>query len=350
MARRLALALLLACAASAAAAGGAQAVPNVTVECSPAPDDCSGWYRSVPVKVQFSPTGWDTTSGCDGRSVTSDTKGVTFVCSATGAGQTVSRGVTIHVDMTPPAVFGVASRPADFGSWFNQPLGVAFRGTDATSGVASCSTGGYGGPDTSFARVGGTCRDVAGNVGSGSFAFAYDATAPKAPAVEVMPGNRRVTLSWSRLRRNEVAEVSRARGGPASASLYSGTSRRLVDRGLRNGRRYRYTVAVRDQAGNRAASDVVVVPTASRLLLPARGVTLKAAPRLVWKRVRRADYYNVQLYRGGRKLMTRWPRRPRLPLRRLRPGKYRWYVWAGYGRKAARRYGSLLGTSTFRIR
>jgi hypothetical protein len=349
MARRLAVALALACMTSTAVAGAVEAVPNVTVECSPVPADCIGWYRSA-VTAKFTTSGATSSQGCDLRNVASDTKGTSFVCSASDGTQTVSRGVTIRVDMTPPSVFGQPSRPSDFGSWFNHPLGVAFRGSDATSGVASCSTGGYGGPDTSSARVTGTCRDVAGNVGSGSFAFPYDATPPKAPTLRVMPGNRRVTLSWSRLRPKEVAEVSRKGVGGSAASLYSGTSRRFVDRGVRNGRRYRYTVAVRDQAGNRAASGVAVEPTASRLLLPARGETLKTAPRLVWKRVKRADYYNVQLYRGGRKLMSRWPRRPQLALRRLRPGKYRWYVWAGYGRRAARNYGSLLGSSTFRIR
>jgi hypothetical protein len=348
MARRFALALALACAISAALANTTQAAPNVAVECSPAPADCSGWYRS-PVTVTFTPLGATSTNGCDMRLVASDTKGITFLCSASDGVQTASRAVTIKVDATPPSVIGEASRFPDFGGWFNHPLGVTFRGTDATSGVASCSSAGYAGPDASPARVTGTCTDVAGNVGTGSFALRYDATAPAAPAIEVMPGNRRVTLSWSRLRPLEIAEVTRNRGR-ASASLYSGTSRKFIDRGLRNGRRYRYTVAVRDQAGNRAASSVMSVPTASRLLLPARGATLDDPPLLVWKRVKRADYYNVQLFRGRRKLMTRWPRRPRLPLRRLRPGRYRWYVWAGYGRKAARRYSSVLGSSTFRIR
>ena len=31
----------------------------------------------------------------------------------------------------------------------------------------------------------------------------------------------------------------------------------------------------------------------------------------------------------------------------LRPGVYHWYVWPGYGRLAANRYGGRLGGSTF---
>jgi hypothetical protein len=80
---------------------------------------------------------------------------------------------------------------------------------------------------------------------------------------------------------------------------------------------------------------------------------------LAWKPVRRASYYNVQLYRGARKILTRWPRVARLGLKstwgyqghrvRLRPGLYEWYVWPGYGRLSARKYGKRLGHSSFRV-
>jgi hypothetical protein len=73
--------------------------------------------------------------------------------------------------------------------------------------------------------------------------------------------------------------------------------------------------------------------------------------------VGRRGYYNVQLYRGTRKVLSIWPTRPRLRLhrrwryggmtRRLAPGVYRCFVWPGYGRRTARRYGSLIGTRRF---
>jgi len=191
---------------------------------------------------------------------------------------------------------------------------------------------------------------VAGNVGSGSFPISYDATKPAAPRVTLRPGNRRVTLRWSRLGPEEVAEVSRLASGAASAGVFSGKSLSFTDRGLRNGRRYRYAVAIRDQAGNRSQTRVVAMPTASRLLLPARGTRLRGSPLLVWKASKRASYYNVQLFRGRRKVLSRWPRRSQLQLRHLRRGHYRWYLWAGYGRLAAKRYSRMLGSSTFAIR
>ena len=66
----------------------------------------------------------------------------------------------------------------------------------------------------------------------------------------------------------------------------------------------------------------------------------------------KAAYYNLQLFRSGRKVLTAWPSRPRYTLprtwrlngrtHRLIAGVYRWYVWPGYGPPAQHRYGRLL--------
>jgi hypothetical protein len=74
--------------------------------------------------------------------------------------------------------------------------------------------------------------------------------------------------------------------------------------------------------------------------------------------VSRASFYNVQLFRRGVKILSRWPTRARLKLRwqwtykgkvrRLRPGQYAWAVWPGFGTKNPR-YGRLLGIRSFRI-
>lgn len=101
------------------------------------------------------------------------------------------------------------------------------------------------------------------------------------------------------------------------------------------------------------------VPTASPLLTPARGAHLRAAPLLVWKPVKHAAYYNVQLYRGKRKVLSTWPKAAQFQLdarwryagqrRRLAPGRYRWLVWPGFGKRSERRYGKQLGASGFRV-
>jgi hypothetical protein len=72
---------------------------------------------------------------------------------------------------------------------------------------------------------------------------------------------------------------------------------------------------------------------------------------LRWRAVRRASYYNVQVWRGSRrKVVTAWPRGTSYRVRRLRPGRYTWYVYPGFGGRAAARYGRLLGTGTFVVR
>jgi hypothetical protein len=140
--------------------------------------------------------------------------------------------------------------------------------------------------------------------------------------------------------------------------VYQGTASRFVDRGLRNGVEYRYVIASVDRSGNRSAGvAVVAVPLAPLLLSPADRARVRKPPTLTWAPVGRATYYNIQLYRAGKKVLSAWPRKPRLTLAQrwryggrvmtLQPGVYRWYVWAGFGARAERRYGPVLGTRTF---
>ena len=237
------------------------------------------------------------------------------------------------------------NRAADYNGWFNHPVGLTFQAVDQTSGVASCSSTTYGGPDGLGAAIGGSCTDVAGNTASGSFPLNYDATPPERPSVEALPGNKRVAVAWPPSPGAE-AWVVRIRKRGAPKLIYRGPNASFTDRKLRNGRRYRYRVTLVDQAGNRSADGASAVPTASPLLRPADGAHLRRAPLLVWKRVKRASYYNAQLVRGGTKILSSWPRKPRLQLhrrwrfdhrvRRLVAGHYCWYVWPGLGARSER--------------
>jgi hypothetical protein len=209
-------------------------------------------------------------------------------------------------------------------------------------------------------QVVGSCQDVAGNVGSGSFGFNYDATPPPAPLVDSLPGDNRVALEWS-TSPDSQAEVVRVDGDAPPVVVYRGPGGSFTDGALKNGRRYRYAVSLIDQAGNRAVGTTSAVPTSSKLLEPAKGerIRLVQLPLLIWKRVRKADYYNVQIFRGRTKVLSSWPREPRFQLKRrwrfggksyrLVPGKYCWYVWPGHGKRAKRDYGKRLGRSCFRI-
>jgi hypothetical protein len=139
--------------------------------------------------------------------------------------------------------------------------------------------------------------------------------------------------------------------------LYNGPGSGLTDKRVRNGRRYRYLLTLTDQAGNVASVELSTRP-GRRLLSPARRAVVAAPPLLDWTSIRGANYYNVQLFRKGHKILSEWPRRSQLNLheswryhgkrRHLRAGKtYTWYVWPGEGRRAAQRYGDLIGRRTF---
>src|SRR5215218_2195049 len=58
------------------AAPTAQAVPSVTFKCTPAPQDCSGWYRSnVTLDWTVLPTDASVVTGCQDKTFTADTPG-----------------------------------------------------------------------------------------------------------------------------------------------------------------------------------------------------------------------------------------------------------------------------------
>jgi hypothetical protein len=127
-----------------------------------------------------------------------------------------------------------------------------------------------------------------------------------------------------------------------------------------------------DRAGNRSVGlAILVTPRIPKLIFPTDGLTVTRPPVLRWVRVLGADYYNVQLFRVGRKMLagefrsgvklfSAWPTSTHLALQKqwryrgrtylLIKGVYRWFVWSGYGSPSANRYGPLLGQSTFVVR
>lgn len=328
----------------------------------------NGWYTSnVAVKWWFSDpeSGINPTKivGCVWTTLTQDTARIEQSCTVTNNGDppqtTGPITVRIKIDKTAPQLGGATpERPPDSNGWYNRPFTSSFFGTDATSGIQACSSATYSGPDSTNASISGTCWDKAGNVGSGGFSFRYDSTAPTVSGVRAKPGNRSVDITWKPSPDARLAELVRSPGtnGADETVIYRGPpAASYRDTGLRPGRKYRYTVVVYDEAANKASGSVDFRARGA-LLNPAPGARVRGAPLLVWTPVRGAAYYNVVLVRA-RKVYSAWPVRPRLQLPRswsfqgqryrLRPGLYRWYVWPGFGRLSAGRYGALLGGSTF---
>ena len=352
--------------------------PTVTAVTPARAPDHDGWYNHP---VEFAVVGSDATSGLRGcSSVTyggpdSATATATGTCSDV-AGNVASRDVSLRYDATPPTVDDITlSRPPDHDGWYNAPVDFGFRGSDSTSGVDGCSAGSYRGPDGANVSVTGTCTDRAGNAASRSFGINYDATPPTLDAVGAIAGNRSAALSWlSSLDTTSLVIVRSPVGGRGvTESLSPGLETGFRDTGLRNGVEYRYDFTATDAAGNAAHASVTVVPSAHPRLRPRAGASVSSPPLLRWTRVTKATYYNVQLYRddtgapvdaaqpppGSEKILSRWPRKPQFRLRRswnfgghrrrLSPGRYRWYVWAGYGARSKQLYGGQIVNSTFTV-
>jgi hypothetical protein len=187
----------------------------------------------------------------------------------------------------------------------------------------------------------------------------YDATPPPL-GVTARSSDGRVIIDARTAGSLSSFSISRTPGldGAPSSVLDRRGSHSYRDTRVRNHVHYRYTIAARDQAGNTSVRTILVTP-GPRLLAPANGSTLSAPVLLRWTSVKGASYYNVQLWRAG-KILSAWPASTRLFLRgawvfagkrfRLAPGRYRWYVWPGFGPRAAAHYGPMIGAGSFFVR
>ncbi len=332
--------------------------PSVTTNAPARSPDREGWFNH---SLQVAFAGTDASSGVTSCTtagyVGPDSAGasVSGTCRDAAGNVSAPASYALKYDATAPQVTGFTpDRPADFLGYFVRPVALAFTGTDQTSGILDCDTVTYAGPDSAAGQVSGSCRDVAGNAAGATMAVAFDATAPALSKVSALAGDSVATLSWERSADAQTVRVLR-KPGPARP-VFDGAATKFEDRGLKNGVRYSYSLTAVDAAGHETTRAVTASPSA-KLIAPAAGANVKVPPRLSWKRVVKARYYNVQLFQGKRKIMSAWPRRTRLQLRsawryggrwqRLGAGTYRWYVWPGYGDRAQRRYGRTLGSRTF---
>jgi hypothetical protein len=158
----------------------------------------NGWYVSdvaVTWDVVDDESSITSSSGCTPSSVTSDTSGTTFTCSATSAGGESSKSVTIKRDATAPVINddGTTQSPND-ADWFNTAVSNNFSASDVTSGLANSG-------DASFSKSSSTeglavkinsgpVSDLAGNTNAGidSAAFNIDLTKPDVSVTGVSNG------------------------------------------------------------------------------------------------------------------------------------------------------------------
>ena len=218
------------------------------------PDKGTGWFTgdvSVTWTLTDPTSGVATSTGCNGATVTEDTKGTTYTCSATDvAGNGTSESVTVRRDATAPVVTPHTTG-AHNGDWFTGDVAVTWTVEDATSGVAKtldCDPVTLG-TDTLEKTYECVATDRAGNEANGRTTLKRDATAPVITAdvegprkgTEWFTGD--VSVTWT---------VTDATSGVASRSG-CGTVTLTEDTDATT-----YTCSATDDAGNGTSEHVTV--------------------------------------------------------------------------------------------
>jgi Bacterial Ig-like domain len=286
------------------------------------------------------------------------------------------------VDTVPPDTSVASGPPADATTasasftFTSSETGSTFACSLDAAGFAPCTSPktyeGLGDGSHTF-RVQGV--DVAGNADPTPASYIWrisgvgPGTADHTPPGNVTRLKRAVRygvlrLAWTRPPDADFDHVgvfvSTSVKSPARAAVYQGAASAYVEKRFRNGFYYRFTVVSYDHAGNASRGASTVVSASALLRSPGDGAVVREPPRLVWNAVPRASFYNAQLYYGTKKVLSTWPRRPRVQLGRgwsyagrrfgLNKGLYHWYVWPAFGPRPRSRYGQLLGQATFRVR
>jgi hypothetical protein len=195
---------------------------------------------------------------------------------------------------------------------------------------------------------------------------AQDKDAPRAPSklAVVQPRSKKgstalipLTLRWVNPAATDLERVvvilnlkHAPRGVNDGSVLYNGlrTSTAFT---LRAGKSGYVALFAFDRSGNVSAPARRTVSLASLIpLRPLTGSRVTTAPRMTWKAQEGIAYYNVQVYRNGKRILVGWPAHAslRLPAYLLEPGIYTWYVWPAFKHaNAAATFGDLIGRATF---
>jgi hypothetical protein len=155
-------------------------------------------------------------------------------------------------------------------------------------------------------------------------------------------GTRRTTPGTRRASASKSPAGHRARKGPRRPSRRAAADEQKhqgpVHTSANHRRRQRTAAPQQHEAGHVRAGRQVL--------------TRRAVQSITWKAVAGATYYNVVLWRDGKRVLDLWPSSPRALLtpkgsgqrshNRLGPGRYLWFVYPGFGPKSTRQYGTLV--------
>jgi hypothetical protein len=145
----------------------------------------------------------------------------------------------------------------------------------------------------------------------------------------------------------------------AGTQVYRGAGTRYFESKFVNARYHAYRIRSYDKAGNVSAAVEIRVPASALLLAPSDKARLHKAPTFRWWTVKKARYYNFQLWRNGEKILSAWPTAAKFKLTRtwkysgrsykLKPGRYVWFVWPGFGAVSKGIYGQPVGDASFSV-
>ena len=302
-----------------------------------------------------------------------------------------SPGLTVVVDTLPPVAAVAVSGQSATGV-VSGTVSVSGTAADAGAGVASsvlhvgatgaCAAGPVVGAqwDTTSVANGSydVCNVVTDNAGHTATATATVRSCPtvRRPLRRTScPSRPRSSRSHARAPRSTVANVTLTLRwvNPAAANLASV----LVVLNLDHATEEASATAPRSIAGSDTSTSVscarvrpavwrctrtpraaprspaparTKVSLASLIpLRPLTGSVLHKVPVLTWKPKKGSAYYNLQLYRNGKRVLVVWPSQAsyRMPASVLKPGTYVWYVWPALRVGGTAKFASLIGRATF---
>jgi hypothetical protein len=291
-------------------------------------------------------------------------RGRIVTLAAIGAAVTLAPAAALSSSVAPPAIAPHLSGVQGDNGWYRSDVTVSWTVSDPTG--ISTSSGCE--PQTLTTDTPGTTLTCSASNRAKpplstavSVTIKIDRIAPRLADVSVTPGDGRNVLHWRSTSRSDTTRIirtpRRGKGTPQTFKSLRGDS--FTDRSIQNGREYVYTLFSRDLADNHSKRvSLLGLPRVLTLEKLPYVPRVSVSPILRWKPVPGADYYHVQLFRGGKRILAAWPSGPQLALHagwswggsryHLGRGTYRWYVWAGTGPRAAAHY-KRIGTAAFRV-
>ena len=310
--------------------------------------------------------------------------------SAAIADAATSPGLTVVVDtLNPVATISVAGLPS--GGVISGTVSIAGTAADSGSGVASsvlhvggpgvCPTGPVVGAQWDSAALANGpydfCNVVTDNAGHTATAIASMTIANNVPPPVVPGPPTKLTLTRARARGTFTNAILTLRWvNPVTTNLASVLvvmnlehAPKKPSDGTKIYRGLKTSASVTLRAGQTGYLALFSYATGStKPSLPARtkfslasliplrpltGSVLHKVPVLTWKPEKGSAYYNLQLYRNGKRVLVVWPSQAsyRIPASTLTPGTYVWYVWPALRvGGAAPTFASLIGRATFTYR